>query len=62
MTNVLPLEAVAYKARQVSSLYSVILELADKECSCELLDLISIASDLNDEMWQALKSSVEEAS
>ncbi|WP_413482150.1 hypothetical protein [Morganella psychrotolerans] len=62
MSKPLPLDAAAYKGQQASSLYSVILEQADTECSSELLDLISIACDLNGEIWQALKSHVEAGS
>ncbi|HEM8210041.1 TPA: hypothetical protein U2M19_000851 [Providencia rettgeri] len=54
MYKPLSLDAAAYKAQQCSSLYSVILEQAATECSKELLDLISIACDLNGEIWQSL--------
>lgn len=59
MSNALSLDAAAYKAQQISSLHTVILEQAAKECSRELLDLISIACDLNEEIWQSLKNSME---
>lgn len=54
MSKPLSLDAATYKAQQVSSLFTVILEQAADECSRELLDLISIACDLNGEIWQSL--------
>lgn len=50
----IPLDAAAYKARQVTSLYSVILEQAERECSPDLFDLISIASDIHCDICQSL--------
>ncbi|HFP7857011.1 TPA: hypothetical protein ACHDW3_002042 [Morganella morganii] len=57
--SVIPLDVAAYKARQVTSLYSVILEQALKECSPDLFDLISIASDLNQQNSQSLRDENE---
>ncbi|RNW11350.1 hypothetical protein B9086_012140 [Morganella morganii subsp. morganii] len=54
MSQPLPLDAAAYKARQVSSLYSVILEQTGSECSPDLFDLISIASDIHCDISQSL--------
>ncbi|HEI8950894.1 TPA: hypothetical protein SLH21_002721 [Morganella morganii] len=52
--SVIPLGVAAYKARQVTSLYSVILEQAGSECSPDLFDLISIASDIHCNICQSL--------
>ncbi|HDF2327707.1 TPA: hypothetical protein PC537_001255 [Morganella morganii] len=52
--SVIPLDVAAYKARQVTSLYSVILEQALKECSPDLFDLISITSDIHSDISQSL--------
>lgn len=54
MCNPLPLDVATYKAQLCNSLFTVILEQASNECSKELLDLISIACDLNEEIWQSL--------
>ncbi|HBC5557039.1 TPA: hypothetical protein KEU64_002302 [Proteus mirabilis] len=54
MCNPLPLDVATYKAQQCNSLFTVILDQASNECSKELLDLISIACDLNEEIWQSL--------
>ncbi|MEX9874025.1 hypothetical protein AB7X03_11145 [Providencia rettgeri] len=54
MNKPIPLDPATYKAQQCSSLFTVILEQAANECSKELLDLISIACDLNGEIWQSL--------
>lgn len=59
MSQPLPLDAADYKARQVSSLYSVILEQASGECSPDLLNLISIACDLNQQISQSLNHEPE---
>lgn len=52
--SVIPLDVAAYKARQVTSLYSVILEQAERECSPDLFDLITIASDMHCDICQSL--------
>ncbi|AFH95288.1 hypothetical protein ACU7RR_004234 [Providencia stuartii] len=54
MSKPIPLDVATYKAQQCNSLFTVILEQASNECSKELLDLISIACDLNEEIWQSL--------
>ncbi|MEI9715885.1 hypothetical protein V5049_10630 [Moellerella wisconsensis] len=59
MSKPIPLDAAAYKAQQLSSLFSVILEQASDECSRELLDLIFIASDLNGEIWKSLEEATK---
>ncbi len=54
MNKLIPLDAAVYKAQQTSSLFTAILAQASTECSKELLDLISIACDLNSEIRQSL--------
>ncbi|EJD6329646.1 hypothetical protein ACI8BE_007115 [Proteus mirabilis] len=54
MNKPIPLDVAIYKAQQCNSLFTVILEQASHECSKELLDLTSIACDLNEEIWQSL--------
>ncbi len=55
MLNTICIDTAKYKAGLASSLYSVILEKASDECSQELLDLISIACDLNQQISQSLR-------
>ncbi|HCC0195356.1 hypothetical protein J0A78_06430 [Providencia rettgeri] len=55
MLNTICIDTAKYKASLASSLYSVILEKASDECSQELLDLISIACDLNQQISQSLR-------
>lgn len=55
MPNAICIDKAKYKAGLASSLYSVILEQASVECSKELLDLISIACDLNQQISQSLR-------
>ncbi|WP_247717103.1 hypothetical protein [Morganella morganii] len=57
--SAIPLDVAAYKARLVTSLYSVILERAGSECSPDLFDLISIACDIHCEIRQSLSQEVE---
>lgn len=57
--STIPLDVAAYKARLVTSLYSVILERASGECSPDLLNLISIACDLNQQISQSLNHEPE---
>lgn len=52
--SVIPLDVAAYKARQITSLYSVILEQAERECSPDLFDLITIACDMHCDISQSL--------
>lgn len=56
----IPLDVAAYKARQVTSLYSVILEQAGSECSPDLFDLISIACDIHCDISQSLNQELGE--
>lgn len=58
--STIPLDVAAYKARQVTSLYSVILEQAGSECSPDLFDLISIASDIHCDISQSLNHETED--
>lgn len=53
------LDVVTYKAQQCNSLFTVISEQASNECSKELLDLISIACDLNEEIWQSAREATK---
>ncbi|HHE4677332.1 TPA: hypothetical protein ACPEUE_001082 [Proteus mirabilis] len=55
MLNTICIDTAKYKAGLASSLYSVILEKVSDECSQELLDLISIACDLNQQISQSLR-------
>ncbi|RSB63038.1 hypothetical protein EGT71_08845 [Atlantibacter subterranea] len=48
------LEQAEYKSALAASLYETILEKASVECSETLLNLISIACDLNQEIHRAL--------
>lgn len=59
MPDAIRIDAVKYKANLVSSLYSVILEQAANECSPDLLNLISIARDLNQQISQSLREKDE---
>ncbi|EMB2320903.1 TPA: hypothetical protein SMR84_003853, partial [Proteus mirabilis] len=54
MSKPIPLDIAAYKAQQNNSLLAVILELASKDCSRELIDLVSIAYDFNAEICESL--------
>lgn len=57
--STIPLDVAAYKARQVTSLYSVTLEQAESECSPDLFDLISIACDIHCDISQSLNQEAE---
>lgn len=54
MPEQLSLYQAEYKSALASSLYETILEKASAECSETLLNLISIACDLNQEIRRAL--------
>lgn len=59
MPDAIRIDAAKYNAGLVSSLYSVILDQACKECSPDLLNLISIACDLNQQISQSLREKDE---
>lgn len=54
MCEPITLEQAEYKSALTASLYEIILEKACSECSATLLNLISIACDLNQEIHRAL--------
>lgn len=56
MREPLTLDQAEYKSGLVSSLWEVILDQANKECSPVLVDLLSIACDFNHEIHRALVS------
>lgn len=59
MSDAICIDAAKHKASLVSSLYCVILEQAANECSPDLLNLISIACDLNQQISQSLRDEDE---
>ncbi|MDZ3226123.1 hypothetical protein M3B44_05850 [Klebsiella quasipneumoniae] len=54
MRDPICLEQAEYKSAPASSLYETILEKASAECSETLLNHISLACDLNQEIHRAL--------
>ncbi|MBT0349160.1 hypothetical protein ISO80_08345 [Morganella morganii subsp. morganii] len=54
MPDAIRIDTARYKADLASSLYSVTLDQASKECSTDLLHLISIACDLNQQISRSL--------
>lgn len=59
MSKPIPLDIAAYKAQQNNSLLAVILELASKDCSRELIGLVSIAYDFNAEICESLEEATK---
>lgn len=59
MSDAICIDTAKYKASLVSSLYCVILEQEANECSPDLLNLISIACDLNQQISQSLRDEDE---
>ena len=59
MPDTIRIDTAKYKAELAGSLYSVILEQAAGECSPDLLNLISIACDLNQQISQSLRDENE---
>ncbi|MEX9815387.1 hypothetical protein AB7X09_05305 [Providencia rettgeri] len=59
MSKPIPLDRAAFKAQLSNSLLSVILEQAIKDCSRELVDLISIAYDFNQEICESLEEATK---
>lgn len=62
MREPIPLDLAKYRAELACSLYEVIMDLACKESSKQLLDLISLACDINQEGFHSLQASMEERS
>lgn len=59
MSDAICIDTAKYKASLVISLYCVILGQAANECSPDLLNLISIACDLNQQISQSLRDEDE---
>ncbi|MGL9725157.1 hypothetical protein [Sodalis sp. (in: enterobacteria)] len=58
----IPLDVAAYRASVACSLYEVILDKAnDEKSSPVLIDLISLACDLNSEVSRSLAAVMEDA-
>ncbi|WP_228865862.1 hypothetical protein [Xenorhabdus sp. PB30.3] len=53
-----PLGQAAFRAGLCTSLYEVILEQASQHCSEELHDLLSLACDINQEVYYSLYAAV----
>lgn len=62
MREPISLEQCEYKSALASSLYEIIMEKACDECSPTLINLISLACDINQEIHVALKSETGVAS
>lgn len=52
----IPLETAEYRSGLACSLYETILEKASEECSQQLVDLISLAYDINHEIHRSLEA------
>ncbi|WP_265494700.1 hypothetical protein [Providencia heimbachae] len=59
MSKPIPLDRAAYKAQQNNSLLAIVLDKAIKDCSRELVDLISIAYDFNQEICESLEEATK---
>ncbi|MCP9269961.1 hypothetical protein M5U04_18205 [Xenorhabdus sp. XENO-1] len=53
-----PLDQAAFRAGLCTSLYEIILEQASQHCSEELHDLLSLACDINQEVYYSLHAAV----
>ncbi|CDH00290.1 hypothetical protein [Xenorhabdus bovienii] len=53
-----PLDQASFRAGLCTSLYEVILEQASQHCSEELHDLLSLACDINHEVYHALYAAI----
>ena len=53
------LDQTAYRLGLATSLYETIMDKACDECSKQLLDLISLACDINQEAYHSLKAEME---
>lgn len=56
MRNAMTLDRAEYRTGQACSLFETIMDMAGDECSQQLLDLISMACDINHETHLALKN------
>lgn len=56
MREPMDLDQAEYQAELATSLYEVIMDKASQECSPQLLYLISLACDINFEVYRALKA------
>ncbi|MFZ4220421.1 hypothetical protein ACEV6Q_21530 [Enterobacter ludwigii] len=56
MRNPVPLDVAEYRSGLACSLWSAILEKASDECSQDLLNLLSLACDINHEVHVSLSS------
>ncbi|MDC9581938.1 hypothetical protein PSI15_10230 [Xenorhabdus sp. PR6a] len=56
----MPLDQAMYRAGLAISLFQVIIDQIDRDCSEELRDLISLACDFNQEVYHALYAAVYE--
>ncbi|MBF2749015.1 hypothetical protein ISN41_13060 [Enterobacter bugandensis] len=54
MRDPISIERAEYKSAMAASLWEVILEKANEECSPQLIDLLCMACDINHEIHQAL--------
>ncbi|AOF13180.1 Uncharacterised protein [Yersinia enterocolitica] len=59
MRKPIPLDLALYRTGLACSLYETILEKASDECSKQLLDLISLACDINSEVNRSLSTAME---
>ncbi|CDH06206.1 hypothetical protein [Xenorhabdus bovienii] len=56
----IPLDQAMYRAGLGISLFNIILDQTSNNCSTELHDLISLACDINQEVYHALQAAVYE--
>ncbi|MDE9446811.1 hypothetical protein KKJ04_14655 [Xenorhabdus bovienii] len=56
----IPLDQAMYRAGLGISLFHIILDQTSNNCSTELHDLISLACDINQEVYHALQAAVYE--
>nr|DAL17462.1 MAG TPA_asm: hypothetical protein [Caudoviricetes sp.] len=54
MREPISIDSAEYKSALATSLWEVILEKANEECSPQLIDLLCMACDINHEIHQAL--------
>lgn len=54
MRDPISIECAEFKSAMAASLWEVILEKANEECSPQLIDLLCMACDINHEIRQAL--------
>lgn len=56
MREPIALDVAEYRAGLACSLHETIMEKACNECSPQLIDLISLACDINQEVHQSLRA------